>query len=152
MFVQAKMDSASPSRWAVAVSGMFAIASAFTLMKGAASLHGGRWSRQRHVWLSVASLVWYVLARLFLSQSMAFAGAFVALALLLLLASYEYLRLARDRRWFGAAAIGVMLAVIGSANVVVAADELARRVAGAGRMARVTGVEYRCRRYSGRHH
>lgn len=122
MVVQAAMDPVAPSRWSVAVSGMFAIASAFTLIKGAASLRNAEWNRRRHAILSGACLVWYVFARLFISQSAAFAISFVALAALLALASLDYLRLARERRWLGAAAIGVMLAIVGSANVVVAAS------------------------------
>jgi diguanylate cyclase (GGDEF)-like protein len=101
---------------------MFAIASAFTLIKGAASLRGTPWNRRRHFVLSVVCLAWYVLARLFISQAAAFAGSFVALSVLLCLASYDYLRLARDRRWLGAAAIGTMLAIVGSSTVVLAAS------------------------------
>ena len=122
MFVQAAMNPASPSRRSVAVSGMFAIAAAFTLIKGVASLRAVVWNRRRHAVLTLACIVWYVLARLVISRSAAFAGSFAALAVLLSLASYEYIRLARDRRWFGAAAIGVMLAVVGSSNVVIAAS------------------------------
>ena len=122
MFVQATMDPVAPTRWSVAVSGMLAIASAFTLIKGAASLRGMPWDRRRHVLLSVGCLGWYVLARLFITQSAAFAGSFIAMSVLLCLASYDYLRLARDRRWVGAAAIGVLLAIVGSSNVVVAAS------------------------------
>jgi diguanylate cyclase (GGDEF)-like protein len=101
---------------------MFAIASAFTLIKGAASLRGTPWNRRRHFVLSVVCLGWYVFARLFISQAAAFAGSFVALSVLLCLASYDYLRLARDRRWLGAAAIGTMLAIVGSSTVVLAAS------------------------------
>lgn len=136
MFLQTGMNPVSPSSAAVAVSFLFVIASAFTLIKGAASLRGDLLDRRRHGFLIAVCLLWYVLARLVISRPAAFAGALMVIAVLLAYASYDYLRLARDRRRLGAAAIGAALAIIVASNLVIAvmvpwlvvADGVARNV------------------------
>jgi diguanylate cyclase (GGDEF)-like protein len=90
------------------------------LIKGAESLGAVPRNGRRHALLSLACLTWYVFARLFLSRSVAFASSFAALAILLGIAGYSYLRLARHRRMLGAAIIGSVLVIIVSSNVVIA--------------------------------
>lgn len=122
MLVQSVMVQDAPTRWSVAVSGMFGIASAFTMIKSAATLGDQPWNRRHYGWATVLSFTWYTLARLVLSPATSFGVSFVAMAILLGIAAFRYLHLARTRRWVGAGAICLALAIVAASNVVVAAS------------------------------
>ena len=109
-----------PTRLGMAAAGLLSVASAFTFYRAGANVRGVMFNTPLFRFLLAGTMLWYAVARIFLSRPQASSAGFAMLAMMLALAAYQYFRLVRERRLLGAGVIAVMLLFIAGANVLVA--------------------------------